>query len=144
MEDAIALIIGIVALPLGISFLLHGEDWAGWLRHVRKLGRPAALMMGYLHLGVGAVILAFHWKWTGLPLVTTLLGAKAVGEGLTYMLCPGCMLRMLEWYDRHHRNLFRMAGIVTLIIAVAVLTEWRQTMHHHCNWSPCFDYVSSD
>ncbi|MCE9590866.1 MAG: hypothetical protein K8S99_10115 [Planctomycetes bacterium] len=125
MEQAVAFMIGVSALILGISYLARWQDWSLWLRHLRKQGTPAALLMGYLHLVLGTFIVAFHWKWEGLPLLLTLLGVKAILEGIAYTLLPNCLMAMLAWYEPHHRLLLRIAGVVSIIIALVVLAEWR-------------------
>lgn len=139
VEDAVAFMVGISASAIGISFLSHGKDWAEWLRKLHGQGRPAALIIGYMHLIVGTFIVGFHWKWAGLPLLVTLIGTKAIAEGFVYTLFPNGMLRMLVWYAPHSRILFRIAGVITLVIAVVALCEWQQSMHLHYAGKPCFN-----
>lgn len=140
MEHAVAFMIGITALVIGFSFLIRGKSWLEYLVHVRKGGRPAALMIGYLHLLAGTFILGFHWVWEGLPLLLTLLGVKAIAEGVTYTLFPNAMTAMIGWYETRHRALFPIAGIVTIVIGLLVLNEWWQYMQSAaCTWHPCFN-----
>ncbi len=144
MEHAVAFMIGISALVIGFSFLIHGKGWAEYLKHVHKAGQPAALMIGYLHLLVGTFIVGFHWKWEGMPLLLTLLGVKAIAEGFVYTLFPNAMLMMLAWYEPRQRVLFPIAGIVTMVIGGLVLCEWWQYMQSAaCTWHPCFNQASN-
>lgn len=143
MEHAVAFMIGISAMVVGFSFLIRGKGWSEYLKHVRKAGQPAALMIGYLHLLVGTFIVGFHWKWEGLPLLLTLLGVKAILEGVTYTIFPNAMQAMLAWYEPRHRTLFPIAGIVTMVIGGLVLCEWWQYIHSAaCTWHPCFNQAS--
>jgi uncharacterized protein YjeT (DUF2065 family) len=140
MEHAVAFMMGTSALAIGFSFLIRWKDWSEYLRRVRGQGRPAALMIGYLHLIIGTFIVAFHWKWEGLPLLLTLLGVKAIAEGFVYTLFPNGMLAMLAWYEPHHRALLRLAGIFTIAVALVIFSEWWQYMQSAaCTWHPCFN-----
>lgn len=137
MEHAVAFMIGISAIVIGFSLLIRGDDWTGYLRRVRQEGRSAALLLGYLHLLVGTFIIGFHWKWEGLPLLLTLLGVKAVLEGVVYTIFPNAML---AWYEPRGRTFFHIAGLATMIIGLIIFNEWWQYMQSvACTWHPCFN-----
>ena len=143
MEHAVAFMIGVSALVVGLSFIVRAKGWAEYLAHVRKAGEPAALIIGYLHLLVGTFIVAFHWIWEGWPLLVTLLGVKAILEGVTYTLFPAVMPAMLGWYASR-RGLFPVFGVLTMIIGGLVLQEWWQYMQSAaCTWHPCFNQASN-
>lgn len=144
MEHAVAFMIGASALFIGLSFLLHGKGWLEYLTHVRQAGKPAALVIGYLHLLMGTFIVGFHWEWQGIGLLVTLLGVKAILEGIIYTVFPAVVPAMLGWYISHHHRLFRALGIVTMIIGLLVLGEWWQYMQSAaCTWHPCFNQASN-
>ena len=126
MEQSIALMIGTIALVLGLSVFIRQEAWGRLLGQLRSMESSGALVMGYLHLIFGSFIVAFHWKWHGPPLVITLIGVKAVVEGVIYMLFPRCLQYMLGWYEAHQIFLFRMAGVASLVIALIAFSEWAQ------------------
>ena len=73
-------------------------------------------------------------------ILLTLLGVKAIAEGVTYTLFPAVMPAMLGWYESRRRTLFPVIGVVTIIIGLIVLREWWQYMHSSaCIWHPCFN-----
>lgn len=145
MEQAVAFMIGISAMVIGLSLFFHSKGWSEYLAHVRQMGQPAALIIGYLHLLAGTFIVGFHWKWEGLPLLLTLLGVKAIAEGVVYTLFPSGMLAMLGWYGSRSRMLFRIGGLVTVIIGLLIINEWWQYIQSDaCTWHPCFNQAQLD
>lgn len=139
MEHAVAFVVGVTALVAGLSLFLRPHAWLEWVKHLRAQGVSAALMMGYLHLILGTFIVGFHWKWQGWPLLLTLIGAKAIAEGVTYTLFPKAMLAMLAWYEPLHRGWCRVAGLATIVVGLLVLGEWVQHMWPDCTWYPRFN-----
>src|SRR5579885_745721 len=121
MEKAVAFMVGLSYLIIGVSLLLRWQDWSDWLKRLRAQGRPASLAIGALHLAIGTFIVAFHREWSGLPLLLTLIGVTAIAEGFIYTLFPGIMLAMLEWYEPRHRGFLRASGVITIIVALLVL-----------------------
>jgi hypothetical protein len=88
-----------------------------WLR---RQGRCAVCLEGLLSLNAGALVVAFHNVWTGLPVVVTVLGRGMVLKGLVRLAAPGPGLRVYEriaperaW--RYWR--FRAAGVFALVLS---------------------------
>ena len=136
MEHAVAFMAGASYLILGPSMAFRWRDWSVWLKRLRETGRPAGLTMGMLHLAIGTFILAFHWQWTGMPMLLSLLGAKAVAEGFVYSLFPGVMVAMLKWLEPHHRLVLPLAGIICIGLAVVFLCEWQKAAFPDYNGYP--------
>lgn len=126
MEQAVAFMAGVSYLALGLSLLFHWRVWSDWLKRMRTHGHSAAIALGAMHLAIGTFIVAFHWQWTGLPIVLTILGIKAILEGYLYTLFPGILLAMLQWYEPRHRPLLRVGGIITIVFSLLFLYEWQQ------------------
>jgi hypothetical protein len=126
MEHAVAFMIGTSAVVVGCSLFLRWRDWREWIRLLRAQGRPAALIMGYLHLIIGTFIVGFHWEWSGFSLLLTLVGVKAIAEGVVYTLFPSFMLTVLAWCEPRHSFFFRLAGLVTIALGGVILCEWWQ------------------
>jgi hypothetical protein len=144
MEQAVAFMTGVTAVVMGFSLLLRWRDWREWIRLLRTQGRPAALIIGYLHLIIGTFIVGFHWKWEGMPLLVTVVGLTAIAEGVVYTLFPNFMLVMLAWCEQRGSTLFRVAGLTTIIIGGVILCEWWQYMQSAgCTWQPCFNQASN-
>lgn len=125
MEHAVAFMAGTSYLILGASLIFRWQDWSVWVKRLQEQGRTAGLSIGMLHLVVGTFIVAFHSQWTGLPLLLTLIGVKAILEGMVYTLCPGFMIAMLKWLEPYHRPVFPLSGLIALGLSLVFLGEWQ-------------------
>jgi len=69
-----------------------------------------------LHFALGALIVAFHHVWRGIPLVVTLLGWGWTVKGLLYLIYPKHGLRMLARVSLEKSHEFVIAGVVLLLL----------------------------
>jgi len=125
MDQALAFMIGTLAVIAGLSLIVRAHDWVMWMKHLRQTMPTSALWLGYFHLMLGAFIVGFHPKWQGLTLIITLIGVKATLEGILYLIFPNVLEALLGWYETLPLVWFRCAGILTLIIGLVVLMGWR-------------------
>jgi uncharacterized protein YjeT (DUF2065 family) len=124
MEQAVALMIGIVALPMGLSLFIRSEEWSKWFQYLRTQGDNVTLIIGYFHLIIGAFIVAFHWEWHGLSVLVTLVGVTAILEGTVYTLFPRYLQTMLAWCEPRQRTLFSVTGLMAIIVAGVAFCEY--------------------
>jgi hypothetical protein len=82
-----------------------------WLR---SQGRCAVSLEGLLSLNAGALVVAFHNVWTGLPVVVTVLGWRMVLKRLMRLAAPGLGQRAYERIAPERAWHFRAAGILAL------------------------------
>lgn len=144
MEHAVAFMAGSSFLVIGLSLLFRPGAWMEWLEAVKKQGKRAALTIGMCEILLGGLIVGFHWKWEGLPLVLTIIGAWAMLEGAFYLLFPGMLGVILRWMKPHWRWMMPVGGIITLVLAGAILCEWWQYMQaQECLWQPCYNQASN-
>jgi uncharacterized protein YjeT (DUF2065 family) len=80
------------------------------------------LIHGFLTLGFGSIVVAFHNVWTGIPAVLTILGWLMVLKALVTFLYPALGLRSLNRVSPARTYELRMPGIVYLVIAA--LLAW--------------------
>ncbi len=128
MEQAVALIVGIVALPMGISLFVRSAEWSRFFQLLRTQGDHAALILGYFHLIIGAFIVAFHWEWQGLSVFVTLVGVAAILEGAVYTLFPRFLQTMLAWCAPRQRTLFSVTGLMAIIVAGVAIFDYAKLL----------------
>lgn len=119
MERALQLAAALNLGALGLSHILRPQVWADYFIRLREQGEAAAFAVAMPTLAAGAVIVAFHDVWTGLPLVLTLYGWALVAKGVLYLLAPSVGLRSLNRVSRERSRGFIAPGV--FLVAVAAL-----------------------
>jgi hypothetical protein len=102
---------------LGLSHILQPKAWAAFFILLRSKGEAGAFVDGFLNLPLGGVIIGFHNKWSGLPVVLTLVGWCLLIKGLIRFCAPKLALRMMTRVSVERSWEFQVAGAAFVVIA---------------------------
>jgi hypothetical protein len=91
--------------------------WVEFFAWLRGQGRCAVFLDGLLSLTFGALVVAFHHVWAGLPVVVTVLGWAMVLKGMVRLAAPGVGLRTYERIVPQRAWHFRVAGVLALALS---------------------------
>lgn len=105
---------------IGLSHIVQPRAWAELFMQWRDKGLPGVFYTGLLHFSFGALIVAFHNVWRGLPLIVTLLGWGWTIKGLLYLTYPRHGMKMLARVSTERSYEFVIAGIVLVGIAAVI------------------------
>lgn len=122
MRDVIQVFAIINLLVMGLSHALQPRAWAELFVRVVEQGRPGALLVGGLHLLFGAIIVAGHPVWGGVPILLTILGWGWTLKGALYLCLPEVGLRSMARVDPEKPRGFVVAGL--MMIAVGIVIGW--------------------
>ena len=75
---------------------------------------------GFLALGFGSLVVAFHNVWTGLPVVLTIFGWAQVLKGFVSFVAPRIALRGLSRVSLERAWHFRAGGIFALCLSAVL------------------------
>ncbi|HYH44907.1 MAG TPA: hypothetical protein VEG34_04430 [Thermoanaerobaculia bacterium] len=117
MERAVQLFALVQLTVIGLSHLILPRPWAEFFLLLRSKGTAGAFFNGFLSLGFGSVIVAFHQVWSGPALALTLLGCAQVLKALLIFAVPGYGVRGLARVSLERAWEFRVAGVVLLLFA---------------------------
>ena len=116
MQRGIELFAGICFLVIGLSHLIQPAAWVEFFDGLRSRGRSGAFAEGFILLGFGAFVVAFHNVWSGLPTVLTLVGWLQVVKGLLRFTAPKLCLRIYERVSLERAWEFQAAGVFSLAL----------------------------
>ncbi len=116
MERAIELFALLNFVLMGLSHLLRPHAWVAFFILLREKGHAGVFVHGFLSLGFGAMILAFHNVWSGAPTVLTIAGLAYMVKALVCFLLPGVALRSLQRVSHDRAWELMMAGVAFLAI----------------------------
>jgi len=95
MELAIQKLIALSCFVIGLSHILQPRAWAQLFIGWRERGDAGVFYTGLLHFTFGALIVAFHNVWQGIPLILTIIGWGYVLKSLIYFVYPAHGLKVL-------------------------------------------------
>ena len=102
---------------LGLSHILQPKAWVEFFILLRGKGEAGAFMDGLLNLPIGALIVGFHNRWSGIPVVLTLVGWGLLLKGLIRFCAPKLGLRMMARVSMERSGEFQVAGAALVVLA---------------------------
>lgn len=117
MEIAIEKLAVIFFVVIGLSHIVQPRAWAEFFVGLRNKGTTGSFINGWVHFPLGAVVVAFHNVWNGIPMVLTIMGWGWVLKGLIYFVFPRQGLKVLKNVSVERSWHFVVGGIAILLIA---------------------------
>jgi hypothetical protein len=102
---------------MGLSHVLHHRAWAEFFIRLRGMGYGGVYVHGFLSLGFGSMILAFHRVWSGEPMALTILGVLYLVKTVQCFLLPEVSMRSLNRVTVEGSRVFVGAGVMLLFFA---------------------------
>jgi hypothetical protein len=96
VERALEVFAAIHFLIVGLSHVFHPRAWVEFFIWLRERGHAGVFVHGFLSLGFGSMILAFHNVWSGLPSVLTMVGCAYTLKAALCFLLPATQMRTLR------------------------------------------------
>ena len=116
MEAAIQKLAAVTFLITGLSHIIQPQLWTQFFIEIRNRGRIGSFILGFIHFPLGALIVAFHNVWHGLPLILTLVGYSLVLKSLSYFVWPNRALKTLSRVSLERSWEFVVAGIFSVAL----------------------------
>ncbi|HEX2488466.1 MAG TPA: hypothetical protein VHR27_03630 [Blastocatellia bacterium] len=84
MESAIQKLAIITFFVIGVSHIVQPRIWVQFFIDIRDKGATGSFIIAFMHFPLGALIVAFHNVWQGLPVVAGVFSIGISGL-LTFM-----------------------------------------------------------
>jgi uncharacterized protein YjeT (DUF2065 family) len=117
MEAAIQRLAIATFLVIGLSHIIQPRLWARFFIEIRNRGESGSFILGFIHLPLGVLIVAFHNVWHGAPLVLTLIGYSLVLKSFGYFVFPKRSLKTLSRGSLERSWEFVVAGIFSVALS---------------------------
>ena len=121
MELAIQKLAIISFFVIGLSHVFQPRVWAQFFIDIRSKGEIGSFINAFIHFPLGALIVAFHNVWEGIPTVLTLMGYAWVLKSLIYFVLPSHGLKSMSRVSLEKSWQFIIAGVVMLGIGGLLL-----------------------
>jgi hypothetical protein len=114
MELAIQKLAIINFFVIGLSHIVQPRVWAQFFIDIREKGATGSFIAAFIHFPLGALIVAFHNVWQGLPMIFTLIGYGLVLKSLVYFVFPKRGLKSLSRVSIERSWEFIVAGVFSV------------------------------
>ena len=121
MEIAVQKLTAIFFLVTGLSHILQPRVWVRFFIMLREKGGVGSFINAFVHFPLGAVIVAFHNVWHGIPAIVTLIGWGLTIKGALYFIVPSHGVRMLSAVSMERSWDFVVAGVFSVILSLVIL-----------------------
>ncbi len=117
MEHAIEVLACVQLGVIGLSHLLQPRAWVDLFIALREKGHSGVFLNAFLGLWFGALVVAFHNVWTGIPAILTALGWAQLFKASVSFVAPAAGLRALHRISPDRTWEFQAAGGVFIVIS---------------------------
>jgi hypothetical protein len=117
MERSIEFLVIILFGVIGLSHILQPSAWVEFFIFIRSKGETGAFVDGFLNLPIGAFIVTFHNRWSGIPLALTLMGWCLLIKGTIRFCAPKQALRAISRVSLERSWEFQAAGAMLVAFA---------------------------
>ena len=114
MELAIQKLAIVSFFVIGLSHIFQPRVWAQFFIDLRSKGETGSFINAFIHLPLGALVVAFHNVWEGIPVILTLIGYAWVLKSLIYFVSPSRGLKSMSRVSLERSRGFIVAGVVML------------------------------
>jgi len=121
METSVERLTALFFFVTGLSHIFQPRVWVQFFIMLREKGEVGSFVNAYVHFPLGAVIVAFHNIWHGIPMIVTIIGWWLVVKGSIYFIVPRFGLRMLSTVSLERSWQFVVAGIFSVALAGVIL-----------------------
>jgi uncharacterized protein YjeT (DUF2065 family) len=114
MELAVQKLAIVNFFVIGLSHIIQPRAWAQFFIDIREKGATGSFIVAFIHFPLGALIVAFHNVWHGLPMILTFIGYALVLKGLVYFIFPKHGLKSLSRVSLEKSWEFVAGGIFSI------------------------------
>ena len=121
MEIAIQKLAIVAFFVIGLSHIFQPRVWAQFFIDLRSKGDIGSFINAFIHFPLGALIVAFHNVWQGIPVILTVMGYGWVLKSLIYFLFPSFGLKSMSRVSLEKSWEFTIPGILLVVIGGLLL-----------------------
>ncbi len=106
---------------IGLSHIIQPRVWAQFFIDLHRKREVGSFINAFIHFPLGALVVAFHNVWEGIPVILTLMGYGWVLKGLIYFVAPSHGVRVMSRVSLERSWEFIVAGVVLVVIGGLLL-----------------------
>ncbi len=121
MEVAIQKFAIISFIVIGLSHIFQPRVWAQFFIGLHRKREVGSFINAFIHFPVGALVVAFHNVWEGIPVILTIMGYGWVLKGLIHFVAPSHGVKFMSRVSLERAWEFTVAGVILVVIGGLLL-----------------------
>lgn len=114
---SIQLFVAINVFIIGLSHLIQPRIWIEFFEYLHSKGNVGNIFNAMISLGMGSIVLSFHFIWTWPMILVTLYGLLLTLKGFIYLIAPSVGLKSIGSINQSSKK-FRWVGLVMIILSL--------------------------
>lgn len=119
IHHSIEVFVGLNLLIIGMSHTFRPQAWVLFFEHLSSRGEVGNFFNALLTLGMGTLIVAFHWVWEGPMIIVTIYGIMLTLKGGIYVTIPKIGLNAISGKQVKKANFIRV-GVIMILLSVYI------------------------
>jgi len=118
--QSIELFVALNLFTIGLSHFLQPKIWVEFFVFLHQKGNVGNIFNAMLALGMGSIIVSFHFVWEGPMLLVTLYGLSQLIKGFVYLIFPEAGLRSIGKVNGKPEK-FKWVGLVMCFLSLLLI-----------------------
>lgn len=118
--QSIQVFVAINLLVVGLSHFIRPKIWVDFFEFLHSKNNSGNIINALIALGMGSIILAFHFIWEGLEIIITLYGLSQVTKGLIYLTFPSIGLKSIGKVTMKKASTLKWSGLAMTLISTLI------------------------
>ncbi|AXT18485.1 hypothetical protein D7030_07465 [Flavobacteriaceae bacterium AU392] len=125
--QSIELFVAINLSIIGLSHFLQPKIWVDFFTYLHSKQNVGNIINALIALGMGSIILAFHFIWSWPRILITLYGLSQVVKALLYLTFPSVGIKSMSRVTMEKAHKFKWAGLLMFLLSSSIFYNLIQT-----------------
>lgn len=118
--QSIQIFVAINLFIVGLSHFIRPKIWVDFFEFLHSKNNVGNIINALIALGMGSIILAFHFIWKGFEVLITLYGLSQVIKGLVYLIFPSIGIKNIGKVTPEKVSTFKWSGLIMALISTTI------------------------
>lgn len=118
--QSIQIFVAINLFIVGLSHFILPKTWVDFFEFLHSKNNVGNIINALIALGMGSIILAFHFIWKGFEVLITLYGLSQVIKGLVYLIFPSIGIKNIGKVTPEKASIFKWSGLIMALISTTI------------------------
>ena len=121
--QSIELFTAINLFVIGLSHFLQPNIWVDFFIYLHAKKNVGNIVNALISLGMGSIILSFHFIWYWPKILITLYGILQVTKGMVYLIFPSIGIASISKVNHEKAVKFKWVGMIMFLLSLVIIYD---------------------